>query len=139
MQGVFNPNILIYHPPNSAEGLHFSAFHYVRTHIYIEDMRTKKAMSAWIPLVSVFCSSRAVSGIRGKQMTPAVASERSIFSKNHDYNSYIKSFPCRGEHLRTYISGYRCTRWQKTTNRHAHTRWTATVTITMDYSSVEAQ
>ena len=22
-------------------------------------------------------------------MTPAVASERSIFSKNHDYNSYI--------------------------------------------------
>ena len=29
MQGVFNPNILIYHPPNSTEGLHFSAFHYV--------------------------------------------------------------------------------------------------------------
>ena len=28
---------------------------YVRTHIYIEDMRTKKALSAWIPLVSVFC------------------------------------------------------------------------------------
>ena len=28
MQGVFNPNILIYHPPNSAEGFHFSAFHY---------------------------------------------------------------------------------------------------------------
>ena len=54
----------------------------VRTHIYIEDMRTKKALSAWIPLVSVFCSSGAVSGIRGKQMTPAVASELSIFSKN---------------------------------------------------------
>ena len=32
-------------------------------------------------------------------MTLAVASERSIFSKNHDYNSYIKSFPCRGEHI----------------------------------------
>ena len=31
-------------------------FHgYVRKHIYIEDMRTKKALSAWIPLVSVFC------------------------------------------------------------------------------------
>ena len=29
MQGVFNPNILIYHPPNFAEGLHFSAFHYI--------------------------------------------------------------------------------------------------------------
>ena len=45
---------------------------------------------AWIPLVSIFCSSRAVSGIRGKQMTPVVASERSIFSKNHDCNSYIE-------------------------------------------------
>ena len=66
---------------------------YVCKHIYIEDMRTKKALSAWIPLVSVFCSSRAVvsvfcssravSGIRGKQMTPAIVSERSIFSKNH--------------------------------------------------------
>ena len=62
---------------------------YVRTHIYIEDMRTKKTLSAWIPLVSVFCSSGAVSGIRGKQMMPAVASERSIFSKNHDYSSYM--------------------------------------------------
>ena len=30
MQGVFNPNILIYHPPNSAEGLHFNAFHCYR-------------------------------------------------------------------------------------------------------------
>ena len=81
---------------------------YVRTHIYIEDMRTKKALSVWIPLVSVFCSSGVVSGIRGKQMAPAVASERSIFSKNHD--TYIKSFPCHSEHVRTYISGYRCTR-----------------------------
>ena len=61
---------------------------YVRTHI--EDMRKKKALSAWIPLVSVFCSSGAVSGIRGKQMTPAVASERSIFSKIHDYNAYTR-------------------------------------------------
>ena len=54
----------------------------VRMHIYIEDMRKKKALSVWIPLLSVFCSSGAVSGIRGKQMTPAVASELSIFSKN---------------------------------------------------------
>ena len=104
---------------------------YVRTHIYIEDMCTKKALSTWILLVSVFCSSGAVSGIRGKQMTPAVASERSIFSKNYDYNSYIMSFPCRGEHVRTYSSGYRCMRWQKTTNRHTYTRGTATVTITI--------
>ena len=130
---------------------------YVRTHIYIEGMRTKNALSAWIPLVSVFCSSGAVSVIRGKQMTPAVASERSIFSENHDYNTYIKNFPCRGEHVRTvyyrqhsiimfaatkhtYISGYRCTRWQKTTNRHTYTRGTATVTITIKIiRSAEAQ
>ena len=73
----------------------------------------------WYPYF--VAQERLVAGIRGKQMTPAVASERSIFSKNHDYNTYIKSFPCRGEHVRTYISGYRCTRWQKTTNRHTHT------------------
>ena len=80
--------------------------------------------TAWIPLVSVFCSSGAVSGIRGKQMTPAVTSERSIFSKNHDSNSNIKSFPCHGEHVHTYISGCRCTRWQKTIyeQTHTHTR-----------------
>ena len=57
-------------------------------------------------------------------MTPAVVSKRIIFSKNHDYNSYIKSFPCCGEHVRTYISGCRCTRWQKTIyeQTHTHTR-----------------
>ena len=56
---------------------------YVRTHIYIEDMHTKKVNEcavtserivfsyvAWILLVSVFCGSGVVSGIRGKQMTP---------------------------------------------------------------------
>ena len=49
-------------------------------------------------------------------MTPVVVSQRSIFSKNHDYNSYIyiKSFPCRGEHVRTYISGSRCMHRYKT-------------------------
>ena len=31
------------------------------------------------------------------------------------------SFPCRGEHVRTYISGSRYAWWQKTTNRHTHT------------------
>ena len=69
---------------------------YVRTHIYIENMRTRKALSAWIPLVSVFCSSGAVSGIRGKQMTPAIASERSIFSKNHDYNQWRRNHGSAG-------------------------------------------
>ena len=52
-----------------------------------------------------------------RQANDAVASEPSIFSENHDY----KSFPCRGEHLRTYILGSRCAWWQKTTNRHTHT------------------
>ena len=64
-------------------------------------------------------------------MTPAVASERSIFSQKHDSNRYIKSFPCHGEHVHTYISGCRCTRWQKTIyeQTQTHTRGTATVTI----------
>ena len=66
-------------------------------------------------------------------MTPAVASEQSIFSKNHDYNTYIKSFPCRGEHVRTYISGYSemhavAENYKQT---HTHTRGTATVTMTI--------
>ena len=47
--------------------------------------RRRRWLPAWIPLVSVFCSSGAVSRIRGKQMMPAVASERSIFSENYDY------------------------------------------------------
>ena len=95
---------------------------YVRTHIYIENMRTKKALSVWIPLVSAFCSSGAVSGIRGKQMTPAVASERSIFSKNHNYNTYIKSFPCRGEHVVPIFLDIdaRCGRKLRT-DTHTHT------------------
>ena len=81
---------------------------YIITHIYIEDMHTKKvsecsvtsersvlvkiANSNFVPTwrrfrwYPVFCGSGTVSGIRGKQMTPAVASERSVFSKNHDYN-----------------------------------------------------
>ena len=69
-------------------------------------------------------------------MTPAVASERTIFSKNHDYNSYIKSFPCRGEHMYIYlyISGSRCTRWQKTTNRHTHMRDSHSDDNNKDYS-----
>ena len=33
----------------------------------------------------------------------------------------IKVFPCRGEHVLTYISGSRRAWWQKTTNRHTHT------------------
>ena len=36
--------------------------------------------------IPYFCGSGTVSGIRGKQMTLAVASKRSVFSKNHDYN-----------------------------------------------------
>ena len=47
---------------------------YVRTHIYIENMRTKKALSAWIPLESVFCSSGAVSGWHSGQANDACRS-----------------------------------------------------------------
>ena len=45
----------------------------------------------WYPYF-VYSSSGAVSGIRGKQMTPAVASERRIFSENHDYKYLYKEF-----------------------------------------------
>ena len=59
-----------------------------------------------------------------RQTDDAVASERSIFSENHDYKRF---FPCCDEHVRTYISGSRCAWWQKTTNRHTH----GTTTITL--------
>ena len=63
-------------------------------------------------------------------MTPAVASERSIFFKNHDWNSYnyrvfrvaVNNAPIfRGVGARGGRKLY--------TNRHIHTRGTATVTI----------
>ena len=53
-----------------------------------------------------------------RQANDAVASEPSICSENQDYTRF---FPCRGEHVRTYISGSRCAWWQKTTNRYTHT------------------
>ena len=81
---------------------------YIIMHIYIEDMRTTKVSecavtfersvlvkilnSNFVPTVRgfrwylFFGGSGTVSGIRGKQMTPAVASERSIYNKNYDYN-----------------------------------------------------
>ena len=62
-------------------------------------------------------------------MMPAAASERSIFSKNHDWNSYNYRVFCvtvnapifRGVDARGGRKLY--------TNRHTHTRGTATVTI----------
>ena len=70
-------------------------------------------------------------------MTPDVASERSIFCKNHDWNSYnyrvfrvaVNNTPIfRGVDARGGRKLY--------TNRHTHTRGTATVTIiyNKDYS-----
>ena len=55
-------------------------------------------------------------------MTPAVASERNIFNKNHDCNNYIEFSV--NTYAPTYISGCRCTRWQKTIyeQTHTHTR-----------------
>ena len=72
-------------------------------------------------------------------MTPAVASERSIFTKNQDYNSYIKSFPCRGEHVRTY--NYYLGVWMhavaenyRHTHTHTHTRDSKSDDNNKDYS-----
>ena len=47
MQGVFNPNILIYHPPNSTEGLHFSAFHYIQYLYTAQNLRYNNYGAPW--------------------------------------------------------------------------------------------
>ena len=64
-------------------------------------------------------------------MTPAVASERSIFSKNHDCNSY--SYRVFRVAVNTYAPIFRgvdARGGRKLyTNRHTHTRGTDTVTI----------
>ena len=51
-KGVFNPNIPIF-PPNSAEGLHFSAFHYYGFEIDFE-IRARTANSANFGKIQVF-------------------------------------------------------------------------------------
>ena len=57
-----------------------------------------------------------------RQANDAVTSERSIFSENQDY----KVFPCRNEHVRTYISrGGRKLRTDTQTDTHG----TTTVTL----------
>ena len=77
-------------------------------------------------------------------MTPAVASERSIFSKNHDCNSYIHYRVFRVA-VNTYAPifqgvdarGGRKLYTNRNTHTHTHTRGTATVTIinnNKDYS-----
>ena len=64
-------------------------------------------------------------------MTPAVASERSIFSKNHDWNSYnYRVFRVPVNTYGPIFRGVDARGGRKLyTNRHAHTRGTATVTI----------
>ena len=71
-----------------------------------------------------------------RQANDAVASEQKIFSKNHDYNNYIKEFPCRGKQVRTYISRSRCTWWQKTTNRHTYIHIRGTTTVYNDNNTL---
>ena len=51
MQGVFNPNILIYHLPNSAEGLHFSAFRYLRAHNCRQLSTWVRKASRWLKIL----------------------------------------------------------------------------------------
>ena len=64
-------------------------------------------------------------------MTPAVASERSIFSKNHDCNSYnYRVFRVAVNTYAPIFRGVDARGGRKLyTNRHTHTRGTATVTI----------
>ena len=52
MQGVFNPNILIYHPPNSTEGLHFSAFHYYCNNFYFNELRGERSLESFLSLAA---------------------------------------------------------------------------------------
>ena len=51
----------------------------------------------------------------------AVASERSIFSKNHDYN-IEKSFPCCGEHVRRGLDARGGKKLRTGTHTHTHTQ-----------------
>ena len=77
---------------------------YVPTHIYIADMRTKVVRTKHFQLKSrlsmAFQPSADSFGIRRlgfkcswwhwRQANDAVASERRIFSKNHDYKSFFR-------------------------------------------------
>ena len=64
-------------------------------------------------------------------MTLAVASERSIFSKNHDWNSYnYRVFRVAVNTYAPIFRGVDARGGRKLyTNTHTHTRGTATVTI----------
>ena len=55
-------------------------------------------------------------------MTPVVASERSIFSKNHDCNSYIEFFRVEVNTYAPIFRGVDARGGRKLyTNRHTHT------------------
>ena len=64
-------------------------------------------------------------------MTPAIASERSIFSKNHDWNSYnYRVFRVAVNTYAPIFRGVDARGGRKPyTNRHTHPRGTATVMI----------
>ena len=77
-------------------------------------------------------------------MSPAIASERSIFSKNHDCNSY--SYRVFRVAVNTYAPIFRgvdargSRKLYTNTHTHTHTRRTATVTIIIkNIRSVAAQ
>ena len=56
-------------------------------------------------------------------MTPAVASERSIFSKNHDYNIYIKVFCVAvNTYIPIFLSLHARGGRKLRTDTHTHTR-----------------
>ena len=82
MQGVFNPNILIYHPPNSAEGLHFSAFHSNIYNFFIINPRRATAERVTV-VVSCVCmyvclSAHAILEVRAIRSITKDARELSV-------------------------------------------------------------
>ena len=70
--------------------------------IIVEILRPLTIKLTW---ASVRTRDRAISGAR---------------ARGKAYR-YIQVFPCRGEQICTYISGSRCTWWQKTMNQHIYT------------------
>ena len=75
-------------------------------------------------------------------MTPAVASKRSIFNKNHDYNSYIYIKRVFRVAVNTYVPIFQGldARDGRKLRTDTHTRGTATVTMTIKIiRSAEAQ
>ena len=125
---------------------------YLYTHIYIADMRTKKVSKctvtkrlqlksrlsmAFQPLADSFGIHRLgfkCSWWHRRQANDAVASERNIFSENHDYNvsRYTRTYLYFGVWMRVVAENYE----QTHTDTHTHTQGTTTVTLAVRMRAV---